>query len=922
MNNQTAMAHGFRRASSRVLMAVLAAGLLGIPAAHPVRAALTTVSNGIATTDLTAIGMTAATLATDLVGTGVTIDLASIVVHGNPTQLGTVDITDGAVVSFNHGVILSSGDISNVIGPNKSEGTTGIETGAEDTDLTALIASTATVFPMTYDAASLEFDFTPNANDVYFTYVFGSDEYLEWVNLFNDVFAFYIGDGPSKANCATVGGNPVSIDTVNSTVNSGSYRDNSYMSPPASPLNIETDGLSVELICHAAVTSGVKTHLKMAIADTSDQILDSVVMIKTGSLSTTPPESCNNLVDDDVNGQTDMADTKCSSTVTTPPPSSGGGGIGTSNNNPPFTGSEGEDIILDASALGWTATPNTVSTSWSVTATLSGTGTCSIVESGKQPLVAGQIAIAHLNCTDEGEYTVRVDMWDAEGGSDNDKDVDFFVQNAPPAVAITTPTIGDGAVIGDTVHVNANVIDPSKYGANPGDAVTCAVDWGDGTKEPIAYDAPSDSCGGDHVYASAATSVISVTATDNVGDAAAAATLLAVTDGLSKLDQTLSWTVAPPASAVYGDQFTVAASGGGSGNDLVYGASGGCSNDGAGADITMTSSTDDCLVVVDQAGNDSYNDAVTLTASVTTGTRDITVTADPQTKARGDLDPILGYQITSGSLAGVDTLAGELDRDPGEDLDTYQITQGTLEASADYVLTYVPALLTIVDETVPTATAPVAAIRTGAALVGTAIPVTLAWTGADEAGGTGLHHYEVARSANGCSTFGVATTVSSSAASVTWSTTVPSTGNVCFRVRSFDAAGNASNWETGPLLTPRLTQQSSSLVKYVKTWTLAASAKYSGSSEKYTKTAKATATYKVAAQNIALVITRGTGRGKVGIWVDGVLVKTVDTKASATQYRYIAWQTALTPGTHTIKLVVAGTAGRPRVDLDAFAILK
>ena len=232
-------------------------------------------------------------------------------------------IADPAVVSFNDGVILSSGYVADVVGPNKSESTTGDMGGPNDPQLDALIANTQTVNPRTFDAASLEFDFVPSSKSVYFKYTFGSDEYLEWVNLFNDVFAFYV----NGQNCATTpAGDPVSIDTINSTVNSNLYRDNSFASPPQNPINVESDGLSVEMVCTASVTAGVTNHMKLAIADTSDQILDSVVMIKSGSFGTTKPEACNDGVDNNDDTLIDDGDPLCQATTTAPPPGQSGVG--------------------------------------------------------------------------------------------------------------------------------------------------------------------------------------------------------------------------------------------------------------------------------------------------------------------------------------------------------------------------------------------------------------------------------------------------------------------------------------------------------------------------------------------------------------------------------------------------------------------
>ncbi len=70
------------------------------------------------------------------------------------------------------------------------------------------------------DAIILQFDFVPNADFVTFSYVFGSEEYPEWVCSFNDIFAFTI-EGvtvPSpQTNIALIPGTtiPVSINTVN-----------------------------------------------------------------------------------------------------------------------------------------------------------------------------------------------------------------------------------------------------------------------------------------------------------------------------------------------------------------------------------------------------------------------------------------------------------------------------------------------------------------------------------------------------------------------------------------------------------------------------------------------------------------------------------------------------------------------------------
>jgi hypothetical protein len=75
--------------------------------------------------------------------------------------------------------------------------------------------------------------------------------------------------------------------------------------------------------------------------------------------------------------------------------------------------------------------------------------------------------------------------------------------------------------------------------------------------------------------------------------------------------------------------------------------------------------------------------------------RPITVTAAPQTKVYGSVDPTLTYQITSGSLVGSDAFSGALARTAGEDVGTHAITQGSLALNANYAITYISNNLTI-----------------------------------------------------------------------------------------------------------------------------------------------------------------------------------------------------------------------------------
>ncbi|MBK9711261.1 MAG: Ig-like domain repeat protein [Kouleothrix sp.] len=92
-----------------------------------------------------------------------------------------------------------------------------------------------------------------------------------------------------------------------------------------------------------------------------------------------------------------------------------------------------------------------------------------------------------------------------------------------------------------------------------------------------------------------------------------------------------------PASATYGASFTVAATGGGSGNPVTFSSAGSCTN--VGAAFTMTSGTGACTVRYDQAGSGFYAAAPQLTEMVAAQKAGQTIDFPPiPGKTYGDAD--------------------------------------------------------------------------------------------------------------------------------------------------------------------------------------------------------------------------------------------------------------------------------------------
>lgn len=228
-------------------------------------------------------------LAAMLVGGGVTI--SNVTMNCPEGAWGSFDGTNSNV-GMNSGIMLACGDINNAVGPNVSTGITTDYFAPGDADLEALAGQN------TNDACILEFDVKATGDTLKFKYVFGSDEYTEYVGSINDIFAFFIS-GPGitgNQNIALVPGtsDPVAIFTVNCLNGSPYYICNdpvnfqcpsSYNCPEtAGETTVEYDGLTVVLTAVAVVQPCETYHLKLAIADASDGILDSGVFIEAGSL--------------------------------------------------------------------------------------------------------------------------------------------------------------------------------------------------------------------------------------------------------------------------------------------------------------------------------------------------------------------------------------------------------------------------------------------------------------------------------------------------------------------------------------------------------------------------------------------------------------------------------------------------------------
>lgn len=229
-----------------------------------------------------------AALAGSILGAGITLSNVSYTGAESSSGFFTGGLNSG--IGIESGILLTTGDASLAASSNIAPDT-GADNGlAGDSDLNSIISPQDT-----FDATILEFDFNSTGGDLFFNYVFASEEYNEFVgSVFNDVFGFFV-DG---VNIALVPGtsSPVSVNTVNNgSLTSGDggspvlatnpefFNDNS-----AGLFDLEYDGFTTVFTASVLGLSEGDHTIKLAIADNSDGILDSAVFIQANSFSDTP----------------------------------------------------------------------------------------------------------------------------------------------------------------------------------------------------------------------------------------------------------------------------------------------------------------------------------------------------------------------------------------------------------------------------------------------------------------------------------------------------------------------------------------------------------------------------------------------------------------------------------------------------------
>ena len=260
---------------------------------------LATMSSIIAQDGISAVIDTNATyLLSEVFLAGDCFETSNAEIFGEYGQVGI--FTNGtSSIGIESGIVLSTGNVLDIVGPNSSSTTgTGFDVDHIDPDLALVAGGQAQK-----DAAILEFDFTPTVEIVTFEYVFASEEYCEFAGTnWNDIFGFFVS-GPGISGPYTDGGEnyakipstgqDVAINSVNHFINPEFYVNNIPLTQGqscaptegAAVQDFEYDGYTVPLSATFEVVPCETYHIKLIVADRSDDLFDSAVFLKAGSFA-------------------------------------------------------------------------------------------------------------------------------------------------------------------------------------------------------------------------------------------------------------------------------------------------------------------------------------------------------------------------------------------------------------------------------------------------------------------------------------------------------------------------------------------------------------------------------------------------------------------------------------------------------------
>jgi hypothetical protein len=225
------------------------------------------------------------------------------------------------------------------------------------------------------------------------------------------------------------------------------------------------------------------------------------------------------------------------------------------------------------------------------------------------------------------------------------------------------------------------------------------------------------------------------------------------------------------------------------------------------------------------------------------------------------------------------------------------------------------------DGTPPVVSAPLVALRGGVGIAKTSAKLVVSWTAVDDRSGISL--VELQRRVDG----GSWTSISLSSATATSATGKIAFGRtVQYRARATDGAGNRSAWSLGRTMRVVLHDERSSSMVRAGEWLQKAKTKAIAGQFARSRTVGASMTLSAQGVQLAWVGVRSPKGGSANVFLSNVNVGSVSTYSASALHRQVLYVSPLADvsapmATLSLRVVNAGTATRPRADVDAYLVL-
>jgi subtilisin len=239
-----------------------------------------------------------------------------------------------------------------------------------------------------------------------------------------------------------------------------------------------------------------------------------------------------------------------------------------------------------------------------------------------------------------------------------------------------------------------------------------------------------------------------------------------------------------------------------------------------------------------------------------------------------------------------------------------------LATSGEVETRHVVRLRVDVDHTAPAVSDVREGFRNKAQVSTSSAWVTTRWTATD--GDSGVTASNIGERRDGGAWASVATTSASTRAR---SARLPYLTDVQHRVRARDLVGNLSDFAQGPTIRLKRYSEGTGAATWSSGWTSSSTSSALGGRLRYATKAGASVTFRFTGRAVAWIARTSSTLGSARVYIDGTSVGVYGLGGS-TVWRRVVFTRDVSPGAHTMRIVVLGTSGRPRIDVDGFLVMQ